>query len=735
MRVVATVQLQDGSKAYQLEDGTIVDAQGNVLGRPQKQPSKTDQNLQILANTGAKEGGKQLGQALAGSSTTATTGAATTGGMSAQGSSALVDGTSGGMSVAGSSGGANAGNTTNTAGGAGGGFNYAAALGAGLNAIGNHQAFGQVKDRTETEKGQDLHRTIGLAVGDYYGYGLATPAYHWLMRSKTAQDVEKKLSRVDTGMALTGATYNILKGNGDSDDYHNWVTGGLAHTLGFTGKRTKDYKEERWRNLGRKSQHWKNFGQKQEAYRKANPNEGKFTERDDPTGKYVGQKWSWDAQQDIMRTTGDYRGLIGSLAMGETFKDNWMNTPLEKQHEIVKRLDQEGLLVSNKGDILIRSKDKPRAEEIYKEVYDSPTVPPLPESVQNHQLEPWEQEFERDWAAKQEERRLKERRPTTAVVQPGQMPPSANTPAPQQQVQPQAQPQVQQPQQASSIQVGTDAEGGGVTVNGKPVINRRTNMQNNQRGWNNLPAQQQQIGGATPMMLVYGPDGKPLQGQDLANYWEQRRREPVAAGPYTGNLAGSQQLSQSDFEPSRSPNLVPYKDGYVEVQNRSQPGFAADPQFQNEMSNKRQYGESLRKGSDGIWRRDDVVRSDGGGWYRTDQPLPQNTVPGVSFNNAMNQRQATPGGRDPDTDYIFTDNPELASSGELPPKSMPMGALATGQGSPFRRSQSYFPTSYDQIQKAREQEALGNPLINNPLYMLLSGGQAFNPNGAQRGQR
>lgn len=81
-------------------------------------------------------------------------------------------------------------------------------------------------------------------------------------------------------------------------------------------------------------------------------------------GKYAGQKWSWDKALDLAKD--DPWHFIGNFGNFQTFGEDWVHTPEEKQRQVVSQLIDQGLYRSDKGDILIS--DPNRAKEIYQNV-------------------------------------------------------------------------------------------------------------------------------------------------------------------------------------------------------------------------------------------------------------------------------------------------------------------------------------------------------------------------------
>jgi hypothetical protein len=178
-----------------------------------------------------------------------------------------------------------------------------------------------------------------------------------------------------------------LKGKGNSQQNidaglnSNPITGWINPTtkfLGFGsvgtmlggGKSTKDYQAERRGKLAEKAPEFERVMSDLEAQRqqRADPNEGYWTEENDPTGKYVGKKWSWESEQDIRRTTGDYTHATNWLGNAETFGDEWLKLPIEEREYITQMLAEKNFYHHNKGDALIADDKKEEARKLYDEI-------------------------------------------------------------------------------------------------------------------------------------------------------------------------------------------------------------------------------------------------------------------------------------------------------------------------------------------------------------------------------
>lgn len=143
----------------------------------------------------------------------------------------------------------------------------------------------------------------------------------------------------------------------------------LARASGLFGnKSTKDYQRERLSRLESNGAPGAAAFLAQQRQIADNNND---TWQDGP---YKGQKWSFDKARELAKQ--DPTGFIGTLGNFEAFGDGWLGTPLDKQKQVVSKLISEDLYTSDKGDILI--KDRDRAREIYDQVMTSSTPSPAP---------------------------------------------------------------------------------------------------------------------------------------------------------------------------------------------------------------------------------------------------------------------------------------------------------------------------------------------------------------------
>lgn len=130
--------------------------------------------------------------------------------------------------------------------------------------------------------------------------------------------------------------------------------GGLGEM--FTHKKTKQYQAERWGELSKKGVAGV------DAIYAANHAEG-----DDgiwKTGKYAGQKWTFDKAKDLAsEDPTHFQQVYGNL---KTFGSDWQSYGDAKQKAIVSALVQNDLYKGDKGDVVI--KDEKRAREIKDQV-------------------------------------------------------------------------------------------------------------------------------------------------------------------------------------------------------------------------------------------------------------------------------------------------------------------------------------------------------------------------------
>lgn len=127
----------------------------------------------------------------------------------------------------------------------------------------------------------------------------------------------------------------------------------LGGGLGFLGDRktTKEYQQERWGDLMERGvvgadQAW--------AANHPSGDTGVWS-----SGKYAGQQWTFDKALDLTKDDPKHFELVyGNF---DTFGNDWLTayTP-EQRRAIVSQLAHQGLYAGNKGDVVIKDKEKAR---------------------------------------------------------------------------------------------------------------------------------------------------------------------------------------------------------------------------------------------------------------------------------------------------------------------------------------------------------------------------------------
>jgi hypothetical protein len=171
------------------------------------------------------------------------------------------------------------------------------------------------------------------------------------------------------GLALGAKGIKDLLGNKKTKGWEGWggrgtlgiATGGLsevARAFGLGGhKSTKEHQKDRW---GKLDDTGKSYYESQQAQKAADPNSGTWQ-----SGKYAGQKWDFDKAADLAKD--DPTHFVGNLGNFEAFGgQQWGQTPLDKQKEVVSQLLGNNLYYSSKGDVRISDKD--RAKQIYDSI-------------------------------------------------------------------------------------------------------------------------------------------------------------------------------------------------------------------------------------------------------------------------------------------------------------------------------------------------------------------------------
>lgn len=208
--------------------------------------------------------------------------------------------------------------------------------------------------------GPDAGGFLGLGSSGYAAGMGATPAYipaaiaiQAALSGKSAWDMlQGKEKRIDQ-MSMDDITGDPLGTAGRVG--LAIATGGLSEIGNslLSHKSTKDYEQERWGALQPE------LGQTAIDFAHKEGDPGVWQ-----SGKYAGEKWSFDKALDLARE--DPTNFIGVLGNWEAFGDKWRTTPLDKQKAIVNALIGENLYTSDKGDVLLR--DKNRASAIYDSI-------------------------------------------------------------------------------------------------------------------------------------------------------------------------------------------------------------------------------------------------------------------------------------------------------------------------------------------------------------------------------
>lgn len=197
------------------------------------------------------------------------------------------------------------------------------------------------------------------------------------------------------GTAL-GAIFGGGIGAGAGSVAGRTVGRGLAsagESLGLIGgMSTDEYKRKRWGSVSQENPLW---GQVfDQGYRREQESNNIFSEADDPTGKHVGEKWSFEALTDIINQTKNYDYLMNSLAHAETFGDRWHLLSLEKRREFISKAWDAGLYESDKGSVLFSgtkgSQDK--AIELMNQTLGFDFFEASPEQLNSAQAEEFRKE-------------------------------------------------------------------------------------------------------------------------------------------------------------------------------------------------------------------------------------------------------------------------------------------------------------------------------------------------------
>lgn len=267
------------------------------------------------------------------------------------------------------------------------------------------QALGNTSMSGE-ERAQEAERQIGLAVADFYTGGLISTAYNLAEQ-------------------YGGSTHQKVKKFADNSNVMHHVWGGLGQEV--FGRRNDFAKSlARWQEVNKKGggDRWAQEADKilynaKSDEAKKDPNWNKWTEANDPTGQFVGQDYSWDAQRGIIEKTGNLDSLMSSLAHAETFGDKWHDISLEKRREFMRRAYEEGLYDKDGGDIIFggRNGHQARAMELMNEVAGGDISQMTPEELGSLQAPDYRYE-------------VKPQAPITPGVTPQQVPTATGEVAP-----------------------------------------------------------------------------------------------------------------------------------------------------------------------------------------------------------------------------------------------------------------------------------------------------------------
>jgi hypothetical protein len=218
----------------------------------------------------------------------------------------------------------------------------------------------------------------GMLPGDSFVVGQATPTAQGGLLGLQAPTLPSGIAGVAVPAAVAAQTllsgktaYDMLQGDVKpihkmglsdlKDDPGGLIgraglaiaTGGLSEiaNLGFGRKSTKDYQRERWGALSDQGINVAGYDPSKQAGYEA-----------------AGFK-DWGSGLNAAMARGEVKPeeVWGGLGMYETFGNEWLQKAKEDQRRAIsQKLLDEQLLTSDKGDVLVRDKD--RAREIFKEI-------------------------------------------------------------------------------------------------------------------------------------------------------------------------------------------------------------------------------------------------------------------------------------------------------------------------------------------------------------------------------
>lgn len=213
-------------------------------------------------------------------------------------------------------------------------------------------------DMSGKERAQEAERRIGLAVADYFTGGLASMGY-------------------GAAEQFGGETFKDFQKIADGANVMHHVWGELGQ--GVFGRRNDHAKSiARWQQAIKDKgvgDRWaieanKIINNSAGADKATNPNWNKWTEQNDPTGRFIGQDYSWEAQKAMAEQTGNFDSFMMSLGHAEAFGDKWHDISLEKRREFMRRAYEEGLYTKDGAEIILgeRNGNMERAKQLMNEI-------------------------------------------------------------------------------------------------------------------------------------------------------------------------------------------------------------------------------------------------------------------------------------------------------------------------------------------------------------------------------
>lgn len=191
----------------------------------------------------------------------------------------------------------------------------------------------------KNQQAQEFTKNVGMGVADYFTGGLASLGRTLANQTGFGRKVERKVDDLMMKMPLEKV---------------------LAYSGAFGGLSTKNKEKARWGEVGQKE--GMDADTVGAAYLANHPegDTGIISE-----GPLAGRKWNFDeVNKDVAER--DPSGFVWVLGNMETFGPGWKDVPLDQKKQIVQQLAKEGLYQGNKGDVIIRDRD--RAKQIYDSV-------------------------------------------------------------------------------------------------------------------------------------------------------------------------------------------------------------------------------------------------------------------------------------------------------------------------------------------------------------------------------